>query len=67
MHPRDEDPSNRRPRNAGRRSFREGNPWDYPYLEPEDIRACLLYAARATDHVVLTAAGDCWLTGRRGR
>jgi uncharacterized protein (DUF433 family) len=29
---------------------------DYPYLEPEDIRACLLYAARATDHVVLTAA-----------
>jgi uncharacterized protein (DUF433 family) len=29
---------------------------DYPYLETEDIRACLLYAARATDHVVLTAA-----------
>ena len=29
---------------------------DYPYLEPEDIRACFLYAARATDHVVLTAA-----------
>jgi uncharacterized protein (DUF433 family) len=29
---------------------------DYPYLEQEDIRACLLYAARATDHAVLTAA-----------
>jgi uncharacterized protein (DUF433 family) len=29
---------------------------DYPYLEQEDIRACLLFASRATDHAVLTAA-----------
>jgi uncharacterized protein (DUF433 family) len=29
---------------------------DYPYLEPEDIRAALLYAARQFDHPVLKAA-----------
>src|SRR6266404_4205429 len=29
---------------------------DYPYLQQEDIRVCLVYAARATDHAVLTAA-----------
>ena len=29
---------------------------DYPYLEPEDIRATLLYAARQFDHPVLKAA-----------
>jgi uncharacterized protein (DUF433 family) len=23
---------------------------DYPYLEPDDIAACLLYAARRLDH-----------------
>jgi uncharacterized protein (DUF433 family) len=26
---------------------------DFPYLEPDDIKAALAYAARATDHVVL--------------
>lgn len=26
---------------------------DYPYLEAEDIRACLEYAAVQSDHVVL--------------
>ena len=31
---------------------------DYPYLEPEDIRACLAYAANETDHPVLVAAGQ---------
>lgn len=30
---------------------------DYPYLEPEDIRACLEYAAAQVDHaVVMTPA-----------
>jgi len=28
---------------------------DYPYLEPEDIMACLEYAAAATDHPILVA------------
>lgn len=27
---------------------------DFPYLEPEDIRAALEYAAAQTDHAVLT-------------
>jgi len=31
---------------------------DYPYLEAEDIRACLRYAARQVDHPVLSAAGQ---------
>ena len=26
---------------------------DYPYLEPEDIRACLEYAALQVDHAVV--------------
>jgi uncharacterized protein (DUF433 family) len=30
---------------------------DYPYLEPDDIRACLAYAAREVNHPVLTDAG----------
>ncbi len=30
---------------------------DYPYLEAEDIRACLAYAAEEADHPVLVAAG----------
>ena len=29
---------------------------DYPYLESEDIRACLHYAAAQSDHTVLQAA-----------
>ena len=29
---------------------------DYPYLEPDDIRACLAYAAREVNHPVLTEA-----------
>ena len=29
---------------------------DYPYLEREDILACIEYAARQTDHVVLQSA-----------
>lgn len=29
---------------------------DYPSLEPEDIRACLEYAAWQTDHTVLQSA-----------
>jgi uncharacterized protein (DUF433 family) len=29
---------------------------DYPYLEREDIRACLAFAAAEVDHVVLPAA-----------
>ena len=29
---------------------------DYPFLEPDDIRAALLYAARQTDHGVLPVA-----------
>ncbi len=29
---------------------------DYAFLEPEDITAALLYAARQTDHVVLPQA-----------
>jgi uncharacterized protein (DUF433 family) len=28
---------------------------DYPYLEPEDIAACLRYAARRLDHPTLAA------------
>ena len=28
---------------------------DYPYLEAEDIRACLQYAAAEADHAVLVA------------
>jgi len=30
---------------------------DYPYLEAEDISACLQYAAAETDHPVLVVAG----------
>jgi uncharacterized protein (DUF433 family) len=26
---------------------------DYPYLESEDIRACLVYAAAGADHAIL--------------
>ena len=29
---------------------------DYPSVEPDDILACLEYAARQTDHVVLQSA-----------
>jgi uncharacterized protein (DUF433 family) len=29
---------------------------DYPYLERDDIRACLAFAAAEVDHVVLAAA-----------
>lgn len=29
---------------------------DFPYLEAEDIRACLAYAADEADHPVLVAA-----------
>jgi uncharacterized protein (DUF433 family) len=29
---------------------------DFPDLEPEDIRACLAYAAAQLDHAVLVAA-----------
>lgn len=29
---------------------------DYPWLEPEDIFACLEYAAKLTDHTVLPSA-----------
>ncbi|HJQ58916.1 MAG TPA: DUF433 domain-containing protein [Vineibacter sp.] len=28
---------------------------DYPFLEPDDIKAGLLYAARLADHTVLAA------------
>jgi len=28
---------------------------DYPYLEPDDIRACLEYAAAQAGHAVLSA------------
>lgn len=28
---------------------------DYPYLEPDDIAACLQYAARRLDHPTLAA------------
>jgi uncharacterized protein (DUF433 family) len=28
---------------------------DFPYLEPEDITACLLYAARRLDHPYVAA------------
>ena len=30
---------------------------DFPYLEAEDIRACLEYAAQEVDHSVLLASG----------
>jgi uncharacterized protein (DUF433 family) len=29
---------------------------DFPYLEPDDIKAALAYAARQTDHAILHAA-----------
>ncbi len=29
---------------------------DFPYLEAEDIKACLVYAAAAADHTVLAAS-----------
>jgi uncharacterized protein (DUF433 family) len=29
---------------------------DYPYLAPEDIKACLAYAAAQADHAVLTTS-----------
>ncbi len=29
---------------------------DYPYLEPEDIRAAVTYAAHAIDHPIVQAA-----------
>lgn len=31
---------------------------DYPYLEAEDIRACLRYAAEQVNHPVLPAAAQ---------
>ena len=30
---------------------------DFPYLEADDIRACLEFAAQEMDHPILTAAG----------
>jgi len=30
---------------------------DFPYLEPEDIDACLQYAAVQSDHVIITGSG----------
>jgi len=41
---------------------------DYPYLEAEDIRACLAYAAEESDHPVLFATFDEWSSeaDRRG-
>ena len=30
---------------------------DFPYLEADDIRACLEYAAQELDHPILVAAG----------
>ena len=30
---------------------------DFPYLEADDIRACLEYAAQEMDHPILVAAG----------
>jgi len=29
---------------------------DFPYLEADDIRACLAFAAEQTDHVIIKAA-----------
>jgi uncharacterized protein (DUF433 family) len=29
---------------------------DYPYLQPEDIRACIEYAAEQLDHPVLVVS-----------
>jgi len=29
---------------------------DYPYLEADDIKACLAYAAAQADHTILTAS-----------
>jgi uncharacterized protein (DUF433 family) len=29
---------------------------DYPYLTPDDVRACLAYAAAQTDHAILLAS-----------
>jgi uncharacterized protein (DUF433 family) len=29
---------------------------DFPYLEPEDIQACLQFAASEMDHAILRAA-----------
>jgi uncharacterized protein (DUF433 family) len=29
---------------------------DFPYLETDDIRACLAFAAQQSDHVVIKAA-----------
>jgi uncharacterized protein (DUF433 family) len=37
---------------------------DYPYLEAEDIRACLGYAAAESDHPVLVAAGEALIEVR---
>jgi uncharacterized protein (DUF433 family) len=31
---------------------------DYPYLEPEDIRASLAFAAAQADHPILQTAGS---------
>lgn len=31
---------------------------DFPYLQSDDIRACLEYAAQEIDHPVLVAAGQ---------
>lgn len=31
---------------------------DYPYLEPDDIRACLSFAAAIADHPVLPTVGQ---------
>lgn len=31
---------------------------DFPYLQPEDIRACLEYAAQEVDHPVLVVSGQ---------
>jgi uncharacterized protein (DUF433 family) len=31
---------------------------DFPYLSVDDIRACLAYAAGATDHPIVSAAAE---------
>ncbi len=31
---------------------------DYPYLEPDDIRACLEFAAAQSDHPILPVSSE---------
>ena len=56
MHSRQAHPRHGYSRDARGRSVARGILRDFPYLEADDIKAALAYAARQSDHAVLQSA-----------